>query len=313
LIYGIDTMAMYLITGGCGFIGSHLADALVERGDTVRILDDLSNGKRSNPPPECEVIVGDIGEQGVVARAMAGVDGVWHLAAVASVVRANEAWVETNRTNLAGTIQVFDAARGGGGRGPIPVVYASSAAVYGDNPNVPLSESERLLPLNAYGVDKLGSELHGRVATLVHGVPTVGLRFFNVYGVRQDPHSPYSGVVSIFSDRISSGESITIFGDGGQTRDFIHVSDVVKFLLVSMGRGVENPEVYNVATGVDISIKKLAEALMEVSGRTVPVYNEPFRVGDIRTSVGDPTLGEENLQLKAQTALLTGLRQLVVG
>ncbi len=256
-------------------------------------------------------MVGDVADPVVVEQAMEGVAGCWHLAAVASVVKANEAWVETHKTNLTGTIQILNAARKHGAFGPVPVVYASSAAVYGDNPEKPLTESATQKPLTAYGADKLGSELHARVATLVHGVPTVGLRFFNVYGQRQLPSSPYSGVISIFTHRIARGEPITLFGDGEQTRDFVHVSDVVAFLLTGMGRGVEHPEVYNVATGQEVSIRKLAEIIMEVCGQTVPIHYEKGRVGDIRTSLGDPTLAQDMLHLSASTPLLKGLQQLL--
>lgn len=306
-------MASYLITGGCGFIGSHLADALLARGDTVRILDNLSTGKRSNVSADCEIIVGDIAVDGVVAKAMEGMDGCWHLAAVASVMRANEAWVETHRSNLTGSIQVFDAARNLEKGGPIPVVYASSAAVYGDNPAVPLQESAVLTPMTAYGADKLGSELHARVATMIHGVPTVGFRFFNVYGLRQDPSSPYSGVISIFSDKIARKQPITVFGDGSQTRDFVHVSDIVRFLLAAMGRGVKEPEVYNVATGRETSILQLAQTLFAVSNSQVPINFAKKRQGDISVSLGSPEKGVEQLGLRATMLLKDGLEQLLAG
>ena len=299
-------MATYLITGGCGFIGSHLAEALLGRGDRVRVLDDLSTGKRENLPAGCELLVGDVADDEAVTAAMAGVSGCWHLAAVASVVRSNEAWVATHRSNLTGTIQVLNAARNGGGRA-IPVVYASSAAVYGDNTAIPLDETAATGPLSAYGADKLGSELHARVATLVHGVPTVGLRFFNVYGPRQDPGSPYSGVISIFFDRILQGLPLTIHGDGGQTRDFIFVKDVVRFLLAGMARRRPQPERFNVCTGRETSLLQLAETLFTVCGRRVAVRHGPVRAGDIRVSLGDPTLGCRELGLSAEITLDQGL------
>lgn len=180
-------MAHWLVTGGCGFIGSHLCDALAARGDAVTILDDMSTGKRENAPAEAEIVEGDVADAALVRRLMAKADGCFHLAAVASVQRCTEEWVTSHRTNLTGAITVFDAARQAGGR---PVIYASSAAVYGDNPDVPLDEDARTRPLSAYGADKLGCELHGRVAFGVHGVPNTGFRFFNVFGPRQDPKSP---------------------------------------------------------------------------------------------------------------------------
>ena len=227
-------MAFWLVTGGCGFIGSHLVDALLARGDKVRVLDDLSTGRRSNLPGGVEVMVGDVADASAVARAMAGVDGCFHLAAVASVQRGNEDWLGTHRVNLTGTIAVFDAARTCNRKGPVPVVYASSAAVYGDNPDMPLSESAATAPLSAYGADKLGCELHGRVAWQVHKVPSTGFRFFNVYGPRQDPKSPYSGVIAIFADKVAENREITVNGDGGQVRDFVYVADVVRHLVAAM-------------------------------------------------------------------------------
>lgn len=308
---GVHTlMATYLITGGCGFIGSHLADALIERGDHVRILDDLSTGKRDNPPPQCELIVGDVADPKCVAEAMKEVDGCWHLAAIASVVRSNEEWLETHRVNLTGTVQVLDQARfARSDKRAVPVVYASSAAVFGDNSNMPLNEMSKTQPLTAYGADKLGSELHARVGTVVHGVPTVGLRFFNVYGKRQDPSSPYSGVISIFSKRILEGKPITIHGDGGQTRDFVSVDDVVRFLLKSMGRGHPEPEIHHVCTGIETSITELAETLFQVCERTVPIEYGPGRSGDVPISLGDPTQSTHTLNLTAKTPLLDGLKK----
>lgn len=209
-------MAFYLVTGGCGFIGSHLASALVAAGHWVRILDDLSTGKRENAPAAAELIVGDVADPSDVAAAMHGVDGCFHLAAIASVQRCVADWAGSHRVNLEGAIHVFDAARRARPGKTLPVVYASSAAVYGDNPNTPLDEAAELKPLSAYGADKVGCELHARVAAHVYGVPTIGLRFFNVYGPGQDPSSPYSGVILIFAKRIVAGEELTVFVDGEQ-------------------------------------------------------------------------------------------------
>jgi UDP-glucose 4-epimerase len=190
----------------------------------------------------------------IVGKAMHGADGCFHLAAVASVELGNRDWLGTHRTNLTGTITMFDAARRAQDRGPIPVVYASSAAVYGNNPNVPLEESADKMPRSAYGADKLGCEQHALVAGLIHHVPTCGLRFFNVYGTRQDPSSPYSGVISIFCKRLKAGDPIVIYSNGSQTRDFIHVSDVVRSLTSAMKcASIESP-IYNVCTGKPTTI-----------------------------------------------------------
>ena len=303
-------MPTYLVTGGAGFIGSHLCDALIARGDTVCVLDNLSTGKRENLDPAATLMVGDVADPTLVAEAMQGVDGCFHLAAVASVELANRDWLGTHRTNQTGAITVFDAARRAQPGRTVPVVYASSAAVYGDSADLPLAEIAATQPLSAYGADKLGCELHGRVAARVHGVRTTGCRFFNVYGPRQDPGSPYSGVISIFFNRISAGQGITVFGDGGQTRDFIYVADVVKALLAFMARNETNPSVFNVCTGRATSLLELADTIGRVCGRQPEITFGPPRIGDIRASLGDPALAQAALGFIATTTLEQGLRQM---
>lgn len=300
-------MANYLVTGGCGFIGSHLVDSLIKDGHKVRILDDLSTGRRENIQHNCEIIVGDVGNTAIVALSMEDMDACFHLAAIASVQQSNENWVATHKTNLTGTINVFNAAR----HKKVPVVYASSAAVYGDNAEMPLSESSELRPLTAYGSDKLGSELHARVASLVHGVPTVGLRFFNVYGPRQDPSSPYSGVISIFIKRLFEDQTLTVFGDGEQTRDFVYVADVVRTLRSAMTNISSMPSVFNVCTGESTSINKLAKVIISITGMNVSIEHKKTRKGDIRVSVGNPTRTKQKLGVSAQVSLVDGLRNLI--
>jgi len=300
-------MANYLVTGGCGFIGSHLVDSLLEEGHRVRVVDDLSTGKLTNVPRQCEVTVGDVADTEVVSTCMRDMDGCFHLAAIASVQQSNEQWVRTHQVNLTGTVNVFDAAR----KNKTPVVYASSAAVYGDNADMPLKESSALRPLVAYGADKLGSELHARVASLVHGVPTTGMRFFNVYGPRQNPGSPYSGVISIFVDRILTEQTLAIYGDGEQTRDFIYVSDVVRFLRVAMNNISHIPNVFNVCTGDTVTINKLAKTVMSTATQQVPIVHLSTRKGDIRVSVGDPGYAKQMLGVTAEQPLTRGLQLLI--
>ncbi len=304
-------MPLFLVTGGCGFIGSHLADSLAAYGHGVRILDDLSTGRRENAPEAAEIIVGDVADGATVAAAASGVDGIFHLAAIASVQRSIEDWAGTHRVNLTGAINVFDAARTASGGKPVPVVYVSSAAVYGDNPAVPLSEDAETLPLTAYGADKLGCELHARVAHQVHQVPVAGFRFFNIYGPRQDPASPYSGVISIFADRIGARQGITIFGDGEQTRDFVYVGDAVRFLRAAMEDPKTEPEVYNVCTGDQITVNRLAALIGEIAGCPPLIAYEPARAGDIRYSAGDPAKAWNRLGIKAETSIEDGLRKTV--
>ena len=304
----------YLVTGGAGFIGSHLCDALLASGHQVVVLDDLSTGRRENLDRRVDLRVGSITDPSAVAAAAARVDGIFHLAAIASVARANEDWPGTHAINQGGTVLVLDAARRSSpGGGPAPVVYASSAAVYGDASGVVATEAVPPAPQTAYGVDKFGSELHARIAGSVHGVPTLGLRFFNVYGPRQDPNSPYSGVISIFARKIQQGEMVTLHGDGGQTRDFVHVQDVVRHLIAGMHALAANqavPPVLNVCTGVPISILALAEMLAASCGAQLSVVRGPARAGDIRHSCGSPDLATQALGVHATTSVAQGLTSL---
>lgn len=298
-------MTLYTITGGAGFIGSHLADALLAAGYRVRVLDDFSTGRAENLDPRCEVTRGDVCDPAAVQRALAGASGCFHLAAIASVARANEDWLGTHRVNLGGTITVFDAARAMGG---LPVVYASSAAVYGDLEGV-AHEDAAPSPRTAYGADKLGSEQHARVGMLVHSVPSVGLRFFNVYGPRQDPCSPYSGVISIFAGAVAAGRPITLHGDGSQTRDFVFVADVVGHLIAGMRHlgGRPGAHVLNVCTGRETSVRDLAQAIGTASRREPTIRRGPARAGDIGRSVGSPARAVATLGITACVSLADGL------
>jgi UDP-glucose 4-epimerase len=300
-------MTRYLITGGAGFIGSHLTDALIARGDAVRVLDDLSTGRRENLPAGAELVVGDVADPAAVRAAMDGMDGCFHLAAIASVARASSDWLGTNRANLVGAITVFDAARAA----RTPVVYASSAAVYGDCPIQPIVETAPTRPRSAYGADKLACELHAAVATGVHGVPTVGLRFFNVFGPRQDAASPYSGVISIFAGRLRRGEPVDVFGDGAQTRDFVYVADVVTALVAAMTRLPDGSPVFNVCTGSPTSVRDLAHHIAALCGQAATLRSRPPRDGDIRHSVGAPAAARAALGLAPPLALPDGLTRVL--
>jgi UDP-glucose 4-epimerase len=302
----MDAMASYLVTGGCGFIGSHLVDALCAGGHRVRVLDDLSSGTLRHKPAEVEFVRGDVADLHVVEAAMRGVDACFHLAAVASVERSKLDWLGTHRTNLTGMLTVFESARKAPGN-PIPVVYASSAAVYGDNANLPLTEAAFPRPLSAYGADKLGCELHGQVAYHVHGIPNCGLRFFNVYGPRQDPGSPYSGVISIFCKRLKAGREVTIYGDGRQTRDFIYVGDVITALIAAMNSRSLAGETINVCTGRPTSVLELARTIGEILGHQPAIRFAPPRDGEIRNSLGDPMKAERLLGFAARTDLKSGI------
>lgn len=298
-------LSAFLVTGGAGFIGSHLVDALLSQGHRVRVLDDLSTGKHENLADGAELVLGDVGDAGTVRTAMRGMDGCFHLAAIASVARCNEDWLGTHRVNLGGTIAVLDAAREVGG---VPVVYASSAAVYGALDGV-ASETSPTVPLSAYGADKLGSEQHARAGFRVHGVPSVGLRFFNVYGPRQDPRSPYTGVISLFAGALVAGRGLTLHGDGMQTRDFIYVGDIVAFLLSAMRVAARRDAalVLNACTGRQISVLALADTLAGLLQTKPALTHRPVRPGDVRHSQGDPAMAAAVLGLQSRTTLAEGL------
>jgi len=302
-------MKQILVTGGCGFIGSHLVDALIKNGHQVKVLDNLSTGKVENLHPDAKLTVGSITNVDTVHSAMQDVDACFHLGAIASTQLSNQDWAGTHKVNLTGTINIFNAARRRS-KSPIPVIYASSAAVYGNTDTEKINESFPKRPLTAYGADKLGCELHALVGGNIHKLPTCGLRFFNVYGPRQDPSSPYSGVISIFGDRITSGKPINIFGDGEQTRDFIFVDDVVRYLIAALDRTSITAPVFNVCTGKGTSINELARTAMLVANKTVPIGHKPPREGDIRYSVGDTTASNIYFNLKAEISIKKGLEKL---
>ncbi len=299
-----------LVTGGAGFIGSHLIRALLDGGDEVVVLDDLSTGKRENLPvsERLSLIVGDVADEATTERALAGCSAFVHLAAVASVERSVREPLVTHRTNLRGSIQLFEeASRQGVRRG----LYASSAAVYGDAQTLPLAEDAPPKPLTPYAIDKLAGEYYLAHYHRSGKLNATAFRFFNVFGPRQDPSSPYSGVISIFLDRAQRGAPITVFGDGEQTRDFVYVGDVVAALIAALklqGEVSEMP-VYNVARGESVSLKGLLEVVERLPGVVAPlqVSHDPAREGDIRHSLADAGRLKGALAWAPRTSLAEGL------
>ncbi len=302
----------YLVTGGCGFIGSHLLESLLAAGHTATVIDDLSTGKRENLPAGVTLIQGDITTAGIFDDMLKTADGCFHLAAIASVQKSKEEWLRTHQVNLGGTIALFDAIIKSGRK--IPVVFASSAAVYGANSDVPLKETALCEPLSAYGADKHACEPNARIATELHGIPTAGMRFFNVYGPRQDPYSPYSGVISIFAGRMKNNQPLAIFGDGEQSRDFIFVKDVVLALTKAMAvleSGALKHGIFNVCTGIETTVNQLAQLLKNMTQSTSTIQHGQARDGDIRISLGDTSKIQQALGFKATTLLADGLKQTV--
>src|SRR6476646_10142514 len=299
-------MSHYLVTGGAGFIGSHLSEELVRRGNQVRVLDNLSTGKRKNLEhiPGVEFIEGDLADPEACARGVQGVDYVLHQAAIPSVPRSVKDPVTSNRSNIDGSLNILMAARDAGVR---RLVYAGSSSVYGDTPTLPKHEEMPTKPLSPYSLQKLVAEQYCQMFTRLYGFETVTIRYFNVFGPRQDPGSPYSGVISLFSTAVLEGRRPTIFGDGEQTRDFTYVANVVDGVL----RACEAPgaagEVINVATGNRISLNGLLSTLNAIAGTSVePIYAEP-RLGDVRDSLADITKAKQLLGYTPLVALEEGL------
>ena len=281
-------------------------------GHNVTIMDDLSNSTREQVPSAATLIVQDVTVPGALDDIVTKVDGIFHLAAVVSVVKSNEEWLQTHQVTLGGTVAVLDTlARL---KRHIPVVYASSAAVYGDAVGVPFKENGQCAPISAYGADKLACELHARVGQRVHGIPSVGLRFFNVYGQGQDPQSPYAGVISIFAEHMQQHQPVMIYGDGEQTRDYIDVADVVSAMLVAMNR-LESKAlfsgVFNVCTGMPVSVNALAQMIAKLTASRSQIVHADNRPGDIRISLGDPASANQLLGFRAKTQLNAGLEILL--
>lgn len=301
-----------LVTGGAGFIGSHLVDRLLASGEDVTVLDNLSTGKRENLSTQAKLVVDDITNPELVRDLVGAADSVFHLAALVSVPESIDNWSFGHRVNLTATIDVFQAAanaRPGG----IPVVYASSAAIYGDRSGSACQETSLPCPISPYGADKLGCEHQALAAASIHMLRSVGLRFFNVYGPRQDPKSPYAGVISRFCANRLANSAHTVFGDGEQSRDFIYVGDIVEGLIRARdyARNKAGAAVFNLCTGVETTLLGLAGEIDAVAGRgATQVIHAPARAGDIRMSLGDPTAAVQSLGFLAQTDIATGLGQL---
>jgi UDP-glucose 4-epimerase len=292
-----------LMTGGAGFIGSHLVDALAPQNE-VRVLDDFSSGDRAALPDDVTVIEGDVRDPDALQRAARGVDVVFHQAAVVSVSRTVDEPRRSNRTNLEAGLLVLEQARQEDAR----VVVASSAAVYGHPDALPIPETAATDPTSPYGVQKLALDQYARLYEDLYDLPTVALRYFNVYGPRQ--RGPYSGVISTFIEQPRAGDPITVQGDGEQSRDFVHVGDVVRANLLAATTDAVG-EAYNVGTGRRTSIRELAEVVRDVTDSSSPIVHRPSRPGDIRHSGADTSKATRTLGFDASVGLESGLRSLV--
>jgi len=304
-------MDKYLVTGGAGFIGSNIAEALVKRGYAVKVIDNLLTGKRENISSfldKIEFIEGDIRDYDVCKRALEGVDFVLHQAALPSVPRSIEDPLLTTEINIKGTLNILLASREAKVKG---FVFASSSSVYGDDPNLPKKEDTVGNPLSPYAISKLAGEKYCRVFSQIFGLSTVCLRYFNIFGPRQDPSSQYAAVVPNFITRMLKGESPTIFGDGEQSRDFTYVSNVVEAnILASKAQGVSG-EVFNIACGERTTVNSLASKLNEILKTEIsPSYDEP-RPGDVRHSFADISEARKMLKYESLVPFGKGLEETI--
>ncbi len=303
-------MALYLVTGGAGFIGSHMAEELVRRGDRVRVVDNLVTGKRQNLAHIAHVdfMEGDLADLDVARRAVDGVDFVLHQAAIPSVPRSVEDPITSNRANIDASLNILIAARDSGVK---RLVYAGSSAAYGDAPTLPKVEAMPAAPLSPYALQKLVAEQYCQLFTRLYGLETVTIRYFNVFGPRQDPSSSYSGVISLFISTLCEGRQPTIYGDGEQTRDFTYVANVVDGALRACRAPAVSGEVINVAVGDRISLHQLFRTVRDLVGaRLEPVYAAP-RLGDVRDSQADIQKARRLLGYEPMVGFDEGLKKTV--
>jgi len=302
-------MSLYLVTGGAGFIGSHLAEELERRGERVRVVDNLVTGHRSNLAhlKTVEYLEGDLADPDVARRAVeGGVEYVLHQAAIPSVPRSVQDPITSNRANVDATLNVLVAARDAGVR---RLVFAASSSAYGDTPTLPKHEDMPVNPMSPYALQKVVGEQYLRLFTTLYGLETVSIRYFNVFGPRQDPTSPYSGVISLFATSLLEGRAPIITGDGLQTRDFTYVANVVDGVLRACAAPGASGEVINVATGGRISILELAKTMAAVLGVNVAPEHVAARAGDVRDSQADITKARTLLGYEPSVPFDEGLRR----
>jgi nucleoside-diphosphate-sugar epimerase len=303
-------MAHYLVTGGAGFIGSHLCEELTRRGETVRVVDSLITGKRENLAhlPNVEFMEGDLADVAIATRAVRGVDYVLHQAAIPSVPRSVEDPITSNRANVDASLSLLVAARDAGVK---RVVYAGSSSAYGNSPTMPKVETMPTAPVSPYALQKLVAEQYCQMFTTLYNLPTVTIRYFNVFGPRQDPSSPYSGVISLFIRALVEGRRPIIYGDGEQTRDFTYVANVVDGVLRACHAKEASGEVINVATNGRVSLNQLFRSLRDMVGASVDPIYENARAGDVRDSQADITKAAQLLGYKPLVSFDQGLKNTV--
>jgi nucleoside-diphosphate-sugar epimerase len=300
-------MASYLVTGGAGFIGSHLSEELRRRGHRVRVADSLITGHRRNLEhiPDVEFVEGDLADMSVAARAVSGMDYVLHQAAIPSVPRSVKDPITSNRANVEATLNVLVAARDAGVK---RLVFAGSSSEYGDTPTLPKREDMPSSPLSPYALQKVMGTQYCQMFTRLYGFETVVVRYFNVFGPRQDPTSPYSGVISVFSTALIEGRQPTIYGDGEQTRDFTYVANVVDGVLRACEAPKAAGEAINVACGTRISLNELLRVMNAIVGTSLQAIYKEGRAGDVKDSQADISKAAELLGYRPIVDLEEGLR-----
>jgi nucleoside-diphosphate-sugar epimerase len=305
-------MAKYLVTGGAGFIGSRICELLIEEGNTVKVIDNLSSGKLSNLDlvinnPNFNFINGDIRDFNLCLEAAKGMDYIIHQAALVSVPKSIEVPLENNSINVDGFVNVLEAARLNNVQ---RVVYASSSAVYGDNEDEKKIETRIGNPISPYALSKYMDELYAKLYFRVYNLESIGLRYFNVFGPKQDPSSVYSGVISIFVDRLIANKDLSIYGDGTITRDFVYVDDVAKANVLAATSNIKGANVYNIGTGISTSIGNLAKILIEISKKDVQINYLPPRVGDILHSCANIKKAIDELGFNPKVEIKDGLSRI---
>ncbi len=305
----IASVARVLVTGGAGFIGSHLCRRLVAEGHEVRVLDNLSSGKRGNLGEiDVDLMIGDLRDPSTAEHAVEDAEVILHHAAIASVQYSVEQPLDEQDVNVVGTLRLLEAARKVGVR---RIVFAASAAAYGTDPTIPKREEMTALPVSPYGLSKVAGEHYCRVWSHVYGLETVCLRYFNIFGPRQDPASPYSGVISIFARKMIDGVAPTIHGDGEQSRDFNYVDNVVDANLAAMAAKTAAGEIYNIGTGRGVTVNELVATLNQVLGSDLQAEHGESRAGDVRTSVAAIDRARQVLGYEPRVAFEAGLQQTV--
>ena len=303
-------MSQYLVTGGAGFIGSHLTEELIRRGEQVRVVDSLITGHRKNLAhlSGIDFREGDLADLAIAKHAVEGVDYVLHQAAIPSVPRSVEDPITSNRANIDSTLNVLVAARDAGVK---RVVYAGSSSAYGNTPTLPKHENMPANPLSPYALQKLVGEQYMQMFTALYGLETVTIRYFNVFGPRQDPSSPYSGVISVFAKALLDNRAPTIYGDGEQTRDFTYIANVVDGVLRAVKAPGASGQVINVATGSSISLNRLFASMRDVIGSRIDVQYGPARHGDVKDSLADITRARTLLGYEPSVSLEAGLKKTI--